>query len=92
MKGLESRAGLPDGSLTKAASSNPSEVATAIKNMQNLADDIVSNGVKKVEGPKVHYWKQSTTRPKEGIRVIEYEGKIQSVNPTSKKDWDKFNP
>lgn len=91
MTGLESRAGLPSGSLIKAASNDPTEVATAIKNMQNVADDIVSTGSSKVEDLKVHYWKQSSTRPKEGIRVIEYDGKIQSVNPMNKKAWEKFN-
>ncbi|MCX6132086.1 MAG: hypothetical protein NTX25_23900, partial [Proteobacteria bacterium] len=90
--GLESRAGLPNGSLTKAASNESADVATAINNMQAIVDDLITSGAKKVDGSKVHYWKESSVRPKEGIRVIEYEGKIQSVNPTSKRDWDNFIP
>jgi hypothetical protein len=90
LAGIEQRAGVADGALSKALSHNPHEVADAIKQMDNIAGDVVKNGISKTEGLKTTFWKSGVSKEAEGIAVIKYEDKIQSIMPMKKKDFEKL--
>ena len=89
LPGLEERAGLEAGALSKAASSNPNEIADAIVSMDVLAKEVIENGTtKSVSQNKTLSWKEGVKIPERGIGVYRFDGKIQSVQPMTRQ---KFN-
>lgn len=88
LAGIERRAGLSEGSLAGALSKTPQEVGDAMKQMDNLATDVVKSGTPKVDGLKKTYWKPGAAKPSDGLAVIEYDGKLQSLMPMARKDFD----
>lgn len=86
---LERRSGLPSGSLSKVGSSDPKDVAHGLKNLDDLANNVIQNGSKKTDGARSQYWVAGKESSNKGIRVITYDGKKQSIGPMKKKDWEK---
>lgn len=90
--GLEQRAGLPSGTFTDVFGSDPTKIAKAVKAVDDYATKVIQTGAKKIEGTKTHYWAPHSTSPSKGTRVIEWNGKRQSIGPMKKSQWDNFNP
>ena len=90
LAGLERRAGLAEGSLTGALGKSSDEVAAAMKQMDSLAGDVIKNGTSKVDGLKTTSWKQGIVKPDDGIAVIQYDGKLQSLQPMAIKDFNSL--
>lgn len=95
LKGLEERAGLPYGTLQGAKSADSSDINRSLMEMDSLAQNIKTSAAdqlkKSTDGKKVAYWARGKETSSEGIAVLEYEGKIQSVMPMKEKTWNQFN-
>lgn len=90
LAGLERRAGLTEGALSGALGSNSEVIAKAMKQMDILAQDVIENGISKMDGLKTTFWKPGVVKPADGIGVIQYDGKLQSLQPMTKSYFDSL--
>jgi len=89
---LEKSAGMPQGTFDVLAN-NPIKVNNALKSLDKLTNDIISNPTKSVVlegGKKEIFWKQALHDYNEGITVIKYEGKVQSVMNSKINDFKRM--
>lgn len=87
---LEKRAGLKAGALSGATSNDTKTIANSIKSMDKLADSVINSSlsIKTVSGFKEIFWAPGKAKLSEGIRVIRFKGKIQSVHPRKRMNWN----
>jgi hypothetical protein len=67
------------------------EVADALANLDKLAKDVLSKGATKQVAPSKSYtWLEGKENPNDGIAVLKFDGKIQSLQPMSKSSFDRL--
>ena len=92
LPGLERRAGLKPGSLSDVYSGDTHKVLKSIKNFNDLADNIRKNPTDSVVlegGHKKVYWKQAADKPQDGIALMEFDGKKQTLMSRKRKDFEQ---
>jgi hypothetical protein len=85
---IEKRAGLDAGELSNVYSTDAEKVTNSLDKLTQLAESVINNpqALSKQFGEKKVFWQAGKIKEKNGIKVITFKDKIQTVMPTPQKD------